>query len=310
MKPVGTITYVARQTGLSIHVIRVWEKRYGAVQPLRASNNRRLYSQEDIERLQLLREATLAGYAIGQIARATHAELEALIRESDRPPFGAQALRHRQIGDAVELLTHAAIDALLQFDALRFTKVLQHAAADLGSPAVLQKFIAPLAERVGDLWRDGEVSIAHEHFATRHITEFLAAFARPYHDGASAPHLVLGTPSGQMHELGAIIVAAGARSHGWRTTYLGAALPIEEFVGAVRYLQPRAAGLSIVFPPDDEALRGDLRKLAELLPNECKFLVGGRSAESYADTLREIKATLIPRLEDLYPVLEQLQRRK
>lgn len=308
MKPVRTIKFVARHTGLSIHTIRIWEKRYGAVRPVRSGNNRRLYTEADVERLRLLREATLAGHAIGQVATASLPELHRLLRTAGAPPPARRAARAKQTDEAIESLTEGAVAALTEFDARSFLKTLDRAAVELGSPAVLQKFIAPLAEHVGDLWREGELAIAHEHFATNHLAEFLSAFARPYSENVSAPHLLLATPTGQLHEMGAIIVAAAARSHGWRTTYLGASLPIEEFVGAVRNLKPRAVGLSIVFPPDDTALRRDLKKLRELLPRECAFLVGGRSAVSYTEILREIKAIHVRKLEELFPVLDTLQR--
>ncbi len=308
MKPVRTITFVARQTGLSIHTIRIWEKRYGAVQPVRAANNRRLYTEEDVERLRLLREATLAGAAIGQIARASLPELHRLLRAAGAPRPSRGLVRGQRIAEATATFEAAAITALIEFDAATFSKLLDRAAAELGSPAVLQNFIVPLAERVGNLWRAGELSIAHEHFATDRLSEFLSAFARPYAENLSAPHLVLATPTGQLHELGAIIAAAAARSHGWRTTYLGPSLPIEELVGALRDLKPRAVGLSIIFPPDDAALRRDLKKLRALLPKNYPVIVGGRSAESYVDILHEIKAIQVQQLEQLFPVLDTLQR--
>ncbi|MDQ3119642.1 MAG: MerR family transcriptional regulator [Verrucomicrobiota bacterium] len=307
MKPVRTIKFVARHTGLSVHTIRVWEKRHGAVRPVRASNNRRLYTEEDVERLRLLRDATFAGHTISQIAQSSLPELQRLLRDvGEAVPAGAK----RGQADAIQEMIGSALAAVTSFEARATLKLLDRAAVELGSPAVLQKFIVPLAERVGELWRDGELTIAHEHFASHHITEFLATFARPYTENVSALHLVLATPPGQLHELGAIIVAAAARSHGWRTTYLGPALPVEEFVGALRNLQPRAVGLSIVFPPDDEALRRDLRKLGELLPRECALLIGGQSSGAYEDVLREIKAIEVKSLEELYPVLDALQRSK
>ncbi|MDQ6859925.1 MAG: MerR family transcriptional regulator [Verrucomicrobiota bacterium] len=308
MKPVRTLTFVARQTGLTIHTIRIWEKRYGAVQPVRADNNRRLYTEEDVERLRLLREATLAGHAIGQIARASLPELERLVREAGVPLRDAHKDHAQKTGKTAEGLMQQAIGLVTTFDASGFTRLLEHAAVELGSPAVLQKFIAPLAERIGQLWRSAELTIAHEHFASHHITEFLATFARPFSPNSTAGHLVLATPSGQYHELGAIIVAAAARSHGWRTTYLGAALPVEEIVGAMRNLNADVIGLSLVFPPEDEQLRRDLRKLRGLLPKHIPLLIGGRSAEAYAPLLRELKAILVEKLEELYPVLDKLQR--
>ena len=307
MKPVRTIKFVARHTGLSIHTIRIWEKRYGAVQPIRAANNRRLYTEADVARLRLLREATLTGHAIGQIATASLPELRRLSRDVVPRTHPGTATPAMQKEAATEALVEAAIAAVAKFDYAEISKILDRAAVDLGSSAVLQNVIVPLAERVGDLWRKGEFAIAHEHFATHRITEFLANFARPYAENLSAPHLVLATPSGQLHELGAIIVAAAARSHGWRTTYLGASLPVEEFAGAAQKLKPRALGLSVVFPPDDRTLRRDLRKLRELMPAESALLVGGRSAAGYAKVLREIEAIQVENLAELYPVLDQLR---
>ena len=304
MKPVRTINFVARQTGLSVHTIRAWEKRYGAVTPVRAEHARRLYSEKEVERLKLLKAATKAGHSIGQIARASLPELRGLIREtgSDRGE------RRDSVTEIVPPLLKAAVESIRDFDATALDEVLDRAAAGLGSPAVLQKFIVPLTSHVGDLWRAGEFAIAHEHFVSNHVTTFLANFARPYSESMNAPHLAVATPTGQLHELGAVIVCAAARSHGWRTTYLGASLPIEEFAGAMRDVQPRAVGLSIVFPPDDDALRRDLVKLRKLLPRECAIIVGGRSADSYQAVLREIKAIVVQSIEDLYPVLDKLSR--
>ncbi len=305
MKPVRTITFVSRHTGLSIHTIRVWEKRYGAIQPVRAENNRRLYTEEDVERLSLLRQLTEAGHGISRIAREPLEELQRLAREAGRPAIGRR--RHSPAG-AIGPLIEQSIEMVRTFDAHNFPRLLERAAVELGSPAVLQKFIAPLTERIGELWRSAELTIAHEHFATSCIAEFLATFARPFSPENTAGHLLLATPPGQFHELGAILAAAAARSHGWRTTYLGVALPVQEIVGALRELKPTALGLSLVFPPDDKVLRSDLRKLRALLPADIPLLIGGRSANGYADLLKEIDAIHVESLEQLFPVLDRLQK--
>src|SRR5689334_7608896 len=76
------IKVVARRTGLSAHVIRIWEKRYGAVEPERTETRRRLYSDEQIERLSLLREITQSGHSIGHVAKLPTEKLRQLARES------------------------------------------------------------------------------------------------------------------------------------------------------------------------------------------------------------------------------------
>ena len=307
MKPIRTIKFAARQTGLSVQLIRMWEKRYGAVKPARAPNNRRLYTEEDVERLRLLREATQAGHGISQIAQARLPQLRSLVQEAAGSP-PRLARKGAPDAEALAACITQALAAIRDLDRQRLQGVLDRCATELGSPAALQKFISPLARQIGEWWRAGELNIAHEHFATNEITSFLEAFARPYAENLVAPHLVMATPSGQLHELGAIIVLAAARSHGWRTTYLGPALPVEELAGALGRLQPRAVGLSIVYPPDDAALQQDLRKLPTFLPPGCALLVGGESASAYADLLCEIKAIHVRELEDLFPVLDKLQR--
>ncbi|MBA3883774.1 MAG: MerR family transcriptional regulator [Chthoniobacterales bacterium] len=310
MQPIRTIKVVARETGLSVHAIRVWEKRYGVVQPVRADNNRRLYSENDVERLRLLHEATRAGHSIGQIAQATTAELKKILRQSARGAMPIPQSGKRSSENAAADLMTAAMRATERLDSADLRDLLDRAAVQLGSPATLQKFVVPLATEIGERWRKGELNIAHEHLATATITGFLTNFARPYPSRKSALHLVLATPTGQLHELGAIVAAAAARSHGWSTTYLGSSLPLEELVGAAGRLSARAVALSIVFPPDDEVLTADLLKLPRLLPKDCAVLVGGRSAPAYSSVLRKIKAIQVEKLEDLFRVLDSLQQPK
>ena len=310
MRPVRTIKLVARQTGLSVHTIRVWEKRYGAVRPVRATNNRRLYSDEDIERLKLLRQATMAGHSISQIAQSTAAELRRLLRDDLTTRNSDRGTEPRKEHSVADDLIAAALRATERLDLADLRDLFDRAAVELGQPAMLHKFVAPFAMEVGERWRKGDLNVAHEHFATSTLTVFLAGFARPYPPGSSAHHFVIATPTGQLHELGAIIVAAAAQSHGWRATYLGSSLPIEELVGAATQLKARAIGLSIVFPPDDALLTQDLLKLPKLLPPDCAVIVGGRSVRTYAETLEQINAFQVNSLEELYPVLDSLQQTK
>ncbi len=302
MKPARTINYVARETGLSAHTIRVWEKRYGAVKPARAANKRRLYREQDVARLRLLRQATDAGHRIGQIATASQIELQKLLGESWHASPSA--------GDGTEevrALLDAAGRAITEMNTLRFQDVLDRAAIALGSPAVLTKFIAPLARDMGALWRKGDVRIAQEHFATNLLKVFLSIFGRSFAPNETSPHLLIATPSGQHHELGAMLAGAAARTAGWIATYLGPSLPVEELIHADQAIHPAAVGLSIVFPPDDAALQAELRTLDRCLPRERPILLGGESAPAYEKTFRRHQVFVVPELDLIFPVLTLLR---
>ena len=69
------ISAVARLTGISPHVLRVWERRYGVVQPNRSKNQRRKYSQPDIQRLSLLKTLVDNGHSIGSVAELSMDQL-------------------------------------------------------------------------------------------------------------------------------------------------------------------------------------------------------------------------------------------
>lgn len=65
MYQIGTVSSL---TGIDAHTIRAWERRYGAIKPIRSDTGRRLYADETIERLQLLKGLVDCSEAISQIA--------------------------------------------------------------------------------------------------------------------------------------------------------------------------------------------------------------------------------------------------
>src|SRR3954468_352843 len=90
------IQVVTRRTGVSADVLRVWEKRYAVVTPVRSASGRRLYSDADIERLRLMVQATRTGRTIGQVAALPSAALVEL--RDDEVPADPPATRRRGPG--------------------------------------------------------------------------------------------------------------------------------------------------------------------------------------------------------------------
>ena len=88
------IQVVVRETGLTAHVLRVWERRYRAVVPQRTDTQRRVYSDEDVERLKLLRQLTLMGHPIGSVANLPREELKA--RVNGHSGQGLRSVRNRR----------------------------------------------------------------------------------------------------------------------------------------------------------------------------------------------------------------------
>ena len=300
------IKVAANRTGLTAHVIRVWEKRYGAVTPDRTGTKRRLYSDDQIERLGLLREITKAGHSIGHVAKLPTDKLRELAKQA-RGIDAVVTIPSRKVPAAASLLDECVV-AVKSLDARALEETLKRGATELGAQGLLQRVIAPLAQTVGDLWRDGSLTAAHEHFATAVIRVFLGQAARPFGGADHAPVLVVATPIGQLHELGALLVGAAASNLGWHVTYLGASLPAAEIAGAARQCRANAVALSLVYPEDDPKLASELTAIRQALPSEIPLLIGGRAMSAYHNVLAQISATLIEDLTQLGSVLDNLRR--
>ncbi len=148
------IQLVARLTGLSAHVIRIWEQRYRAVEPRRTATKRRLYSQSEIERLSLLRDATHAGHSIGQVAQLPTDKLGKLVAAS--PNLQARAPRAETEAPRSASFHEECVAAIQSLDAHALDEALKRGATALGALGLLQRVVPVVLH--GDrtaMWKEG-----------------------------------------------------------------------------------------------------------------------------------------------------------
>ena len=307
MEPLHNMKAVALRTGLSPHLVRMWEKRYGAVQPGRSETQRRLYTEEEVERLALLARLTRTGLNIGQIARMETSELRLMVEKlGDVPGAPLPAGRAMAPVDAGTLVARA-LDCVRCYDVPGLERTLDETMLVLGHSGMLERVLVPLLQRIGSEWQQGHITAAQEHGATSAVKDYLARTLRPVSTPESAPRLLVTTPSGQLHEMGAAIAAGLARKSGWNVTYLGPSLPAEEIVGAVMMNNIRAVALSIVYPADDPDLPDQMVRLRSLLPDEVPIIIGGHAADSYKPVLERIGALRVESMEDFTCVLQEVR---
>jgi MerR family transcriptional regulator, light-induced transcriptional regulator len=305
------IKVVSQMTGLSVHVIRAWEKRYNVVVPDRSDTNRRLYSEEDIDKLRLLNDASNLGHNIGSIAHLSQSELkELLFKERDK----TSELKSGSAGDEVVTLVEEqfsdCIESIKNYDAKKLESILLNASARLTQPILIEELIIPLVYKIGDMWHDGEIRVANEHLSSSVIRGFLFNLLESYSVGESAPVLISATPRGQEHELGALIAGVVAASSGWRVIYLGTNLPAEEVGAVVSHLKAKVVALSFVYPIDDPLLKKELKKLKQILPIGVSIIAGGRATSGYLDVLDEIGALVVKNIKQLRTELEAIRENK
>lgn len=221
-------------------------------------------------------------------------ELQALVAEDEVAMAQAPRLPAAS-GDesSAEFHLQACLRAVDRLDAKNLEAAFSQAAVSLTRAALVEQLMVPLMQRIGDLWGDGSLRVAHEHMASAIVRSFLGNMDGSFEGPDSAPHLIVTTPTGQRHELGALIAVTTAASLGWRVTYLGPDLPAEEIAATVHQTNAKAVALSVIYPPDDPHLRNELKKIRQLIPDHVPIIVGGRAAEAYAPVLDEVRAERI-----------------
>jgi DNA-binding transcriptional MerR regulator len=291
--PIG---YVAARCGLTPHVIRAWERRHNAVEPFRTPTNRRLYSDDDIKRLQLLKAATEAGNSIAQIAKLDDTELIETARTTDIS-FPDTSTAMPALESRPDAYFEACLSAVMVHDAQALDSALDRAAVALPEIALLKDIIVPLIDKIEQTRTEGLLKLFGEHMAMSVIRLFLGDMLRSAEVTPQAPKIIVATPTGQMQEHGVLIISAVAMTMGWQPVLLGTSLPAQEISAAIAHTSARLAALSIVHPPNDPRVNRELLKLSRLI--DIPLIVGGRAAPSYAGTLEKIKAIVFDDIPEL-----------
>jgi methanogenic corrinoid protein MtbC1 len=277
-----SIAVVSAKTGLSKDVLRVWERRYGAVEPVRSVGKHRLYSDEDIARFRLLAAATSAGRSIRHVANLSTEALVALVGEyespPDEPPFSGDytaEVRRLDLGFAFTIaLDGASLDAWLR-----------RSIAEGGLPRFLEVDAPALMRRVGDEWEAGRLSVAHEHLASGVVLNVVLDAIRGLPTSPSAPRLLVATLSRERHGVGAALAAAVAALDGWVVVHLGVDVPSTDIATSASTAGARAVALSIVHEADRAHVLREVAAVRKAAASALPIIVGGAAANAIAANL-------------------------
>ncbi len=309
------IQVVTRRTGISADLLRVWEKRYGVVTPVRSTNGRRLYSDADIERLRRLVEVTRTGRTIGQVAALDNRALGALLVERDQPAVKPRARTAEIAAHAPPVATdllEACIAAIARFDAVALDLLLRRAIVALSGDDFLDVIVVPLIEHLRVHILEGSLRRSHGHLAHAVLRRVLDQIVATATAPLASRELVVATLVGAAQELDALVVAAAAAVGGWRVTYVGPGAAADDVADLLASVGARVLVVSVAAARGDRLVPRELRRLRALVPARVDLLAvrptaaahrtmpGGTSATPLVDlpTLR----TRLRALRDAVPL--------
>lgn len=270
------IRAVARLTGIGIDTLRAWERRHGAVTPVRDQRGR-MYTDADVARLRLLRSAVEHGHSIGRLAGLGDRELRHLVETADAAAVPAVDPMER-----ASLNTATLAAALHKFDAAGIDQEIARLATLLRPLELLRDVLMPTLVEVGDQWYRGRASIAQEHLMSSTVRHILGSFLR-LHARAEVPaRLLFATPSGERHEIGTLGAAMLAASNGLGVAYLGPDLPARDIIQSAKPAGAQVVVLGLTRASAGKATERELRTIVRDLPKHVELWTGGPGAGRHA----------------------------
>jgi DNA-binding transcriptional MerR regulator/methylmalonyl-CoA mutase cobalamin-binding subunit len=291
---------VAKLTGLSKDVIRVWERRFDLLKPTRGANRYRNYSDEDVALLRYLKEQLDAGGSIGELSKLGREELLGRAR--------ASAPQVSFVDNTFGRLLRELLSTLDPFDRVTFEKRLNGAVAVVPFEEALHGILLPLQEQVGRLWHDGHVNIAIEHYVTKQIQQKIFSAMNQLPVAEFGAKVVVACPPGEEHDIAALAVAYRCRVRGCRVYYLGANVPIASLANLCRTVKPDLTLISFPLAQSDDKATELVEHLTREVAPASRVAVGGNGALAMRSLFERASIEIVEGFADLDPTLDRLMR--
>lgn len=251
-----SIKAVERLSGIKAHTIRVWEQRYGLLEPDRRQGNHRVYSNDDLKSLLKVVYLYNLGHKIRSLATLNTEEINDLI----------QAKKSKEKWDDFSVVL--LIEAVLDLNENAFAEVISDLEKKHDFESIMIHFLFPLLKRIGVMWVTDRVLPGQEHFASNMIIRKVLEATNRLEESQlqKAGSVLLLAPEGEFHEISLLFMQYLLKKNGYQTIYLGANTSLEIVDLFYRKHQPSHIYVHLVANLQEESPEKYLKILREMFP--------------------------------------------
>ncbi|MEM8520705.1 MerR family transcriptional regulator [Flavobacterium sp. PL12] len=259
IKNVFSIKDLENLSGIKAHTIRIWEKRYDILQPMRTDTNIRLY---DLASLQKLLNITLLhdyGYKISKIATYPQDKIPSLVREI----ISNKTAKSHAISELKM--------SMMNFDQELFFNTYNWLIAEKSFKEIFHQVFIPLMNELGLLWQSDTITPAHEHFISYLIKQKLLVNTEKLQvlkPSKTDKVFVLSLPMNEIHELGLMYLNYEILLQGYKTIYLGESMPVDNLKHLKKHFESIVYVSYLTVQPERDLLDGYINKMSEELVDD------------------------------------------
>ncbi|NUY81983.1 MerR family transcriptional regulator [Flavobacterium sp. MAH-1] len=259
-------------SGIKAHTIRIWEKRYDILRPMRTDTNIRYYDSDNLKKLLNVVLLHKHGYKISKIGLMSEERIPQMVKQI----ISEKSAKHHAL-NAFKL-------AMMNFDQTLFFRTYQNLLSEKSFSEVFYDVFLPLLDEIGLLWQSGTITPAHEHFMCNLVRQKI--FCRTEEVQITEPlrtdrTFILFLPQLEMHEMGLMYLHYEITSRGYRSLYLGEGIPISS-LREMKNLFPNITFVSyFTVEPKSEEVESYLHDLySEVMDDSSELWIFGRRSQS------------------------------
>jgi methanogenic corrinoid protein MtbC1 len=295
-KNVFTIKDLENLSGIKAHTIRIWEKRYNVLEPMRTDTNIRVYNTHNLQKLLNICTLHSFGYKISTIAKISDEKLPVMVRE---------ILSSKTINSHV--LSNFKL-AMMNFDQPLFLNTYNSLLNEKPFREIFYECFIPLLEEIGMLWQTDTITPAHEHFISNLIKQKIIANTEKLHLHPPVKTdriYVLYLPEGEIHEIGLMLLNYELLLNGNRTIYLGESVPMNDIKDIKSYFD----NITYITYITVEPANGEVNRYVERFSNEIitddhtHLYIFGRLAASVSKSLQSEAVRTFEKTKDFIEML-------
>lgn len=289
-----SIKDLEKLSGIKAHTLRVWEQRYGIVEPRRTSSNIRYYDEEDLRQVLNIAMLNKHGIRISKIADMSREEIQqkvASLSEIDQQ-FATQL-------DALTL-------SVVEMDEAMFDRVVRTNVDQIGFERTMLEVIYPFLDKLSLLWLSGSISPVQEHYMSHLVRQKLIAAIEhePFEPREDARKFLLYLPQGEKQELSLLFMQYLVKSRGHHAIYLGLDVAISDVVDAAKVSRPDYIFTMITETFTKTPLMPYIQSLQESIGESTLVLTG---YQVFAQNIQAEKGMLIHNsLQDTIDFIEKI----
>ncbi len=290
-----SIRDIENLTGIKAHTLRIWEQRYGIIQPKRTDTNIRYYDAEDLRHVLSVALLNKYGYKISKIHNMSEDDMKAAIEESTN-----QELQ-------LEALINEFLEATIDMDIVRFNELLTNYTEANNLEKTVEVLLFGYLEKIGIMWMTNKIFPAQEHLVSNIISRKIQIAIENLENSTSfSPKVLLYLPEGELHEIGLLYANYILLKNKKHVIYLGPNSPIDQVELVCEQLKPDYLYTHITSVSNDFDGNSYFKKLSHIHPGD-KIIVSGTMLQKTNIDIHKFDIHFIDNLEETKSKLANLQ---